>query len=149
MLRWNERYQQWTVEKERHGERLFRRLSRDIGREQEGEARTMAAAILGEFREAQEAGGPGYLYVASHPAFPGMLKIGMTTAAPERRCQQLSGQLPSPCRLEFAVTVPQVRRAESAVHRRLASSRVDVRREWFRVDLIQARAAILLFLQTP
>jgi hypothetical protein len=99
MLRWNERYQQWTVEKERHGERLFRRLSRDIGREQEGEARTMAAAILGEFREAQEAGGPGYLYVASHPAFPGMLKI--------------------------------------------------VRREWFRVDLIQARAAILLFLQTP
>src|SRR5688572_22384951 len=111
MLRWNERYGQWTVEKEKRGQRLFRRLPGAIGREQEGEARVLAGAILGEFEGLLEAGGPGYVYIASHPAFPNMLKVGMTAGTPEQRCQQLSGQLPSPCKLEFAVTVQRTKDA--------------------------------------
>lgn len=149
MLKWNESYGQWTVEKMIKRKRLFRRLPGDIGKDREADARAMAVSILAEFRLAvQESGGePGYIYAVSNPAFPGLLKIGMTRGAPEQRCRELSMQLPTPCALEFAVAVKKTRAAESAVHRELMSVRVNPKREWFKVDVqfaakIMARIAI-------
>lgn len=144
MIRWNESYGQWVVEKELRGKRLFRRIPGSVGRDMEAEARELAAKILEEFRSAslEDQGPPGYLYALEAECLPGMLKIGMTTKTPEGRCKELAIMLPTGCALVHAVTVRRVRSAESEAHQALADRRVNPRREWFRVDRKTAIATL-------
>lgn len=154
MLRWLESKKQWVIEYQttRHGHlyRLFKRFPKCMGLAEEARAREWADITLSKFLaalDAQEeadfkAAGGGFLYVISHPNFPGMFKIGKTSKTPEARCEDLSGHLPVPCRVEHSIRVLRTTAAEAHVHRELAEFRVHPRREWFRVTVEQAAAVM-------
>ena len=86
---------------------------------------------------------PGWLYLMTNPAMPGLVKVGMTTRSPEERAQELASTgVPMPFTVAAAWPVDDVRAAESAAHAALARHRVDDAREWFRLSADQAIAAL-------
>jgi len=84
----------------------------------------------------------GYLYCMSNPALPGILKVGFTTRTPEDRAREFNGtNLPQPYKVEFAKLIANPEEKEKAMHRVLTryGERVNENREFFRIDLNQAR----------
>ena len=79
---------------------------------------------------------PGFLYLMTNPAMPGLVKIGMTTRSPEERAQELASTgVPMPFHVAAAWPVDDVRAAERGAHEALARYRVNDQREWFRVSV--------------
>ena len=86
---------------------------------------------------------PGWLYILTNPAMPGFVKVGMTTRTPEERAAELHDTgSPAPFTVASAWPVDDARAAERDAHARLACYRVSDQREWFRVSLPQAIAAL-------
>ncbi|MBA85238.1 MAG: hypothetical protein CML60_10465 [Rhodobacteraceae bacterium] len=86
---------------------------------------------------------PGWLYVLTNPAMPGLCKIGMTTRTPEERATELHDTgSPAPYAVAAAWPVDDVRAAERDAHAALARYRVSYQREWFRVSVPAAIAAL-------
>ena len=82
---------------------------------------------------------PGWLYILSNPAMPGLCKVGMTTRTPEERAAELYDTgTPAPYEVAAAWPVDDVRAAERDAHDRLARYRVSDAREWFRLTADQA-----------
>lgn len=78
---------------------------------------------------------PGWLYLLTNPAMPGLVKIGMTTRSPEERAQELASTgVPMPFHVSAAWAVDDVRAAERDAHEALARYRVSDQREWFRLS---------------
>lgn len=87
---------------------------------------------------------PGYVYVMTNPAMPGLVKVGLSTRCPERRCNELASTgVPLPFELQFAVFVPSVHWTERRAHELLAEKRVSQGREFFRVPVDSAITAVL------
>lgn len=89
---------------------------------------------------------PGWVYVMTNRAMPGIVKIGMTTRSPELRARDLSGAtgVPEPFEVVHAVSVSDCAAVEAALHRKLtrARHRVNRRREFFRLTPDEARRAV-------
>lgn len=86
---------------------------------------------------------PGFLYLMTNPAMPGLVKIGMTTRSPEERAQELASTgVPMPFHVAAAWPVDDVRSAERDAHEALARYRVNDQREWFRVSVPAAIKAL-------
>lgn len=86
---------------------------------------------------------PGFLYLMTNPAMPGLVKIGMTTRSPEERAQELASTgVPMPFHVAAAWPVDDVRAAERDAHEALARYRVNDQREWFRVSVPEAIKAL-------
>jgi hypothetical protein len=84
---------------------------------------------------------PGYIYILSNPAMPGILKIGRSNRGGSVRaaeCYTGATGVPSPFVLEFEISTKQPRHDESRVHSMLDAYRVNGKREFFAVDLGQA-----------
>ncbi len=92
-------------------------------------------------------GSKGFCYImgsaalgGTEPGEAGLLKIGATTLSPAERAKQLTASTASP--LPFFVLysrpVPDVNAAEAAMHEIFASKRVNEKREFFRVSLLEA-----------
>lgn len=78
---------------------------------------------------------PGFIYFASNPAFPGLLKVGMTSLDPQSRLQALDTTgLPRGFVLEFSCRVRDARGCETALHGILAGYRDTSEREFFRLE---------------
>ncbi len=93
---------------------------------------------------------PGWLYVLANPAMPGLCKVGMTTRTPEERAAELHDTgSPAPYAVAAAWPVDDVRAAERDAHAALARYRVSDQREWFRVSVPAAVAALGRDKQTP
>jgi len=77
---------------------------------------------------------PGYVYVLSNPAMPGLLKIGRSEGDPQLRASQLfTTGVPEPFNIEFVFFTTDCVVLESEIHAAFA----DVRkrgREFFRSD---------------
>lgn len=73
-----------------------------------------------------------------------MVKIGRTTRHPEKRVAELTAAsgVPTPFRLEGYVRSPDAVRTEAAVHRFIGGSRVNARREFFKVEPVRALSII-------
>lgn len=79
---------------------------------------------------------PGWLYLLTNPAMPGLVKIGMTTRSPEERALELASTgVPMPFHVAAAWAVDDVRAAERDAHAALARYRVSDQREWFRLSV--------------
>ena len=77
----------------------------------------------------------GFIYFISNPAFPGLLKIGMTMFEPRARIQALDTTgLPAGFVMELCFRVRAVRECESALHTALADCREKNEREFFRIE---------------
>ena len=86
---------------------------------------------------------PGWLYLLTNSAMPGLVKIGMTTRSPEERAQELASTgVPMPFHVAAAWAVDDVRAAERDAHAVLARYRVNDQREWFRLSVPAAIKAL-------
>tara|TARA_B100000482_G_C12417933_1_gene223891 strand:- start:151 stop:606 length:456 start_codon:yes stop_codon:yes gene_type:complete len=85
-----------------------------------------------------------WVYVLSNPAQPGILKIGYTNSTPEERARQLSNAtgVALPYEVEFAYSCWNGNDLEKDVHERLDEYRLSSQREFFQVDLEEAKEII-------
>lgn len=87
---------------------------------------------------------PGWVYVLTNEAMPGLVKIGLTTRTPKERAAELSSSsgVPLPFTVAWARAVSDCATVETAVHRMLDDKRINGKRESFRVDVATARQVI-------
>jgi hypothetical protein len=84
----------------------------------------------------------GYLYVLTNPGMPGLVKVGH--GSPRRRAKQLStaSGVPFPFEVAAEWEVRDARRAEKLAHACLAEFRGNKRREFFEIDVKEAKQRI-------
>jgi hypothetical protein len=87
---------------------------------------------------------PGWVYILTNPAMPGLVKIGMTGRTPSQRIAELTRAtgVPSPFEVVWSAPVSDCAWVEAAVHRLLADRRVSAGREFFRADVALARKTV-------
>ena len=89
----------------------------------------------------------GYVYVATNPAMPNMVKIGSTTQDdPQSRITALfTTSVPVPFELEYAAAIADdPARVERALHKAFTPQRLHPRREFFEVEPYQVIAILRL-----
>lgn len=85
----------------------------------------------------------GYVYILTNPAYPGLVKIGMTTGTPESRAASLQTTgVPFPFEVAHSVFSPDCAHLEAEIHEHYCEVRVSESREFFRVDA--ADAAVIM-----
>jgi len=89
--------------------------------------------------------GDQWVYVLSNPTTPGLLKIGYTKSDPDTRAKQISNAtgVALPYKVEWAFKCFNGEQLEGEVHRMLSEFRVNNAREFFEVDLSEAKKAIM------
>lgn len=88
----------------------------------------------------------GIVYVLKNPAFPSLVKIGITTRSQvEVRMSELyTTGVPLPFECVYAGKVDNPKKVESALHFAFSDSRVNPSREFFDLDELQAIAILKL-----
>ena len=89
----------------------------------------------------------GYVYVATNPAMPNMVKIGSTTQSdPQSRITSLfTTSVPVPFELEYAAAIADdPTKVERALHQAFEPQRLHPKREFFRVEPYQVIAILRL-----
>lgn len=86
----------------------------------------------------------GWVYAVSNPSMPGILKIGRTARDPQARLKEMNGrtETPTPFAIEAVVRSSNAAWTERAVHERLQASRLNDRREFFKVTPREALSAM-------
>jgi len=86
----------------------------------------------------------GYVYVLSNKSMPHLVKIGFSTRDVESRIAELnaSTSIPEPFNLEASFPVERPTEQEAAVHSKLAQYRHSENREFFRLQVSEAVAAV-------
>lgn len=89
------------------------------------------------------------VYVLSNPAMPNLVKIGWSAGddASTRIAQLYSTGVPVPFKLEYACRVANADEVEQALHIAFGPNRINPKREFFRIEPLQA-IAILKLLHT-
>lgn len=91
----------------------------------------------------------GIVYLLTNPVMPGLVKIGMTTREDiDARLKELySTGVPVPFECQYACRVNKndCAKIESALHTAFAPQRVNLNREFFRIQVGQAKAILELF----
>lgn len=85
----------------------------------------------------------GFVYVLSNESMPGLVKIGMTTRDPDVRLREINsatGVLPFV--IEAVIASRDAKWTEREVHERLALRRVNKSREFFRIEIPEAKKTI-------
>ena len=90
--------------------------------------------------------GTQWVYVLSNPTTPNLLKIGYTTQTPDDRAKQISNAtgVALPYKVEWAFKCFDGEQLEGEVHRKLKEYRVNNQREFFQIDLEEAKEVIKL-----
>lgn len=78
----------------------------------------------------------GHVYLLSNPAMPGIIKVGFTTVSDiEVRLKQLySTGVPVPFECVYSKKLDNYKDAERALHTAFAGTRINPKREFFRID---------------
>lgn len=91
----------------------------------------------------------GIVYLLTNPAMPGLVKIGMTTREDmDARMRELySTGVPVPFECQFACRVKKndCLKIEKALHTAFSPQRINVNREFFRIQVEQAKSILELF----
>jgi len=94
----------------------------------------------------------GIVYLLTNPVMPGLVKIGMTTREDmDARMKELySTGVPVPFECQFACRVKKsdCLKIEKALHTAFEPQRVNANREFFRIQVNQAKAILELFHHT-
>jgi len=88
-----------------------------------------------------------WVYVLSNPTMPGYVKIGFTDKTPEERATQLSRStgVILPFKVEWAFHCYNGEALEKEVHRHLNMSRITGNREFFDINVDEAKEIITKF----
>jgi hypothetical protein len=86
-----------------------------------------------------------WVYILSNPSIPNMYKIGYTKHSPDKRAKQLSNAtgVVLPYKVEWAFHCYNGETLETEVHNFLSLYRVNNQREFFQINLEEAKTAIL------
>lgn len=91
----------------------------------------------------------GIVYLLTNPVMPGLVKIGMTTREDmDARMKELySTGVPVPFECQFACKVKKAdcAKIEKALHTAFNPQRINANREFFRIQVEQAKAILELF----
>ena len=91
----------------------------------------------------------GIVYLLTNPVMPGLVKIGMTAQEDiDKRMKELyTTGVPVPFECQFACRVKKsdCAKIEKALHTAFAPQRVNANREFFRIQVEQAKAILELF----
>lgn len=91
----------------------------------------------------------GIVYLLTNPVMPGLVKIGMTTREDmDARMKELySTGVPVPFECQYACRVKKsdCAKIEKALHTAFSPQRINANREFFRIQLEQAKAILELF----
>ena len=91
----------------------------------------------------------GIVYLLTNPVMPGLVKIGMTTREDmDARMKELySTGVPVPFECQFACKVKKTdcAKIEKALHTAFNPQRINANREFFRIQVEQAKAILELF----
>lgn len=91
----------------------------------------------------------GIVYLLTNPVMPGLVKIGMTTREDiDARMKELySTGVPVPFVCQFACRVKKTdcAKIEKALHTAFSPQRINANREFFRIQVEQAKAILELF----
>lgn len=91
----------------------------------------------------------GIVYLLTNPVMPGLVKIGMTAQEDiEKRMKELyTTGVPVPFECQFACKVEKCdcAKIEKALHIAFSPQRVNANREFFRIQIDQAKAILELF----
>lgn len=91
----------------------------------------------------------GIVYLVTNPVMPGLVKIGMTAQEDiDKRLKELyTTGVPMPFVCEFACRVKKsdCTKIENALHTAFAPQRINASREFFRIQVDQAKAILELF----
>ena len=94
----------------------------------------------------------GIVYLLTNPCMPGLVKIGMTTQEDiDKRMKELyTTGVPVPFECQFACKVKNTdcAKIEKALHTAFDPQRVNKNREFFRINVEQAKAILELFHHT-
>lgn len=86
----------------------------------------------------------GYVYVLSNPGMPGLCKIGRSINGGRDRANEIDGTgVPFPFEVEFECLFEDCVFAEARVHQDLSRFRINPRREFFNVEPVEAKEAVL------
>lgn len=87
---------------------------------------------------------PGFVYILTNPSMPGMVKIGFSLGRSSVRAADLSRStgVPSDFELVYDELVSDCRSVERNLHGRFSGYRVNQKREFFRVPVRRAIAAL-------
>jgi len=90
--------------------------------------------------------GNQWIYILSNPTIPDTLKIGYTNLSPELRAKQISSStgVVVPFKVEWAFRCFDGSLMENEVHIALKEYRIRNQREFFQVDLEEAKNIIML-----
>lgn len=81
----------------------------------------------------------GVIYILTNPAMPGLVKIGKTSNAAEVRMDSLyTTGVAVPFECAKAVEVEDIHKVEKALHIAFGPQRINPKREFFKIDEIQA-----------
>lgn len=90
----------------------------------------------------------GYVYILSNPAMPGLVKIGRTTRSAQARANELyQTGVPAPFKVECEVKTPDCDELEAIVHASFLDKRYANDREFFEVEIDDAKRVITDALQ--
>lgn len=91
----------------------------------------------------------GIVYLLTNPVMPGLVKIGMTTREDidDRMRELYSTGVPVPFECQFACRVKKsdCAKIEKALHTAFSPQRINANREFFRIQVEQAKAILELF----
>ncbi len=94
----------------------------------------------------------GIVYLLTNPVMPGLVKIGMTAQEDiDKRMKELyTTGVPVPFECQFACRVKKTDclKIEKALHTAFEPQRINANREFFRIQVSQARAILELFHHT-
>ena len=89
--------------------------------------------------------GDQWVYILSNPTTPSLLKIGYTKNDPDTRAKQISTAtgVALPYKVEWAFKCFNGEQLEGEVHSYLNEYRVNNNREFFEIDLTEAKKAVM------
>jgi hypothetical protein len=93
--------------------------------------------------------GYGIVYLLTNPVMPGLVKIGMTTRedmdAHMKELYSTGVPVPFVCQFAYKVKKADCVRIEKALHKAFNPQRINANREFFRIQVEQAKAILELF----
>jgi hypothetical protein len=89
--------------------------------------------------------GNNWIYILSNPTIPNSLKIGYTSLSPELRARQISSStgVVAPFKVEWAFKCFDGNLLENKIHNALKEYRINNQREFFQIDIEEAKKIIL------
>lgn len=84
----------------------------------------------------------GYLYVITNPSFTGWVKVGTTWNLEERLHVYQTGDPFRKYKLEYSLHHPKFREAEQKIKEVMSHFALEIRGEWYRIDLDFAKSRL-------